>query len=121
VRRGAPVVCLLVACANKDAAPIGLYCEGGVINGNGGGGECMTISAEKPDGHVDTVGKATLQSKYMTPYTVRRDGKSKTKFFLIEGGVPVGAIVQDGDWITVTIVSSGQTLKMRSDAPGALI
>ena len=111
---------LLVACS-RQAELFGYYCEGGVINGRGDGGECMTISSDKPDTNPDTIGKATLQSNYMTPYIVRRDGKSKTKFFLVEGGVPVGAIVQDGNWITVTIVSTGKTLKMRSDAPGALI
>jgi hypothetical protein len=124
-------VCIaIMTAACKAKSPMGLYCEGGVVDKhNTGTGECLEIIAAKPDAEATTIGTG-VWSGMRGPadrYSVRRETKSKYRLYL--NGDYVGDIDHDDNWIHVTFTSNpklaatmrGATFRLRSDAPGVFL
>jgi hypothetical protein len=104
-------VILLAACSKaKGLAP--LYCEGGIIKGQGSG-DCMAIMTE--DAGAST---AFFTNHPEHRYTLKPNGKGH--YHLLLGGVVEGAMDVDDDWIHVILVSDGRKHNFRSDPPGFL-
>lgn len=108
-------VVVLGACKRGGLAP--MYCEGGVVNGEGKGGQCLMIDTEhKPDSDPATLGTLKFEGRFRDTYTIRR--LSHDKYDLLLGGVSAGTLEQNGTWVTLTFPTEHYSL--RSDAPGFL-
>jgi hypothetical protein len=79
----------IVACTKKDPTPYGQYCEGDAVGAQSATYERIDLKPERPDNDPDTVGSARLRTASRPPYAMRRDPKSKTKFVIVDAGVPV--------------------------------
>lgn len=106
---------LLVGCQKKLDE---LYCEGGVRDGKGDGGECLFLTPMSPEGNGTTVATAHFsKADYKTTYEIRRT--SKDQYDLYVEGVIAGSMVHDGNWLKLTFKSDPKTTyKLRSDLPG---
>ncbi len=113
-------LCLIVVAACRSSSLATDYCEGGVIKGKPGGGACLQVSSTKPDTDPSTIGSVDYISERSSVrhYTLRQNGKNQ--YLLVKDGVTAGSIVQNGDWITLRVVSDVGEVHLRSDAPGFL-
>ncbi|MGH7294429.1 MAG: hypothetical protein ACRELB_05840 [Polyangiaceae bacterium] len=113
---------------------VGLYCEGGVRDTGREeprryeplGGECLDVTADKPDADPTTIGSAAWSSDYPPHLAVRSAGKDA--YTLHRDGEQVGTMRRDESWLRVVFskvppgsrTRVGNTYALRSDAPGVL-
>jgi len=116
MRRTLGVVILLAACKTKSPELAPQYCSGGIINDRGLG-DCMVIRTVS-DAGAEIAGTAFLTNHLEHSYTLKRNGPGR--FHLLLDGVVAGALLVNGDWIEVTLLSDTHQYKLRSDAPGFL-